>query len=566
VVIFCGIGTSLATPYLSQIAIDNYLLNTNLTFNQRVEGLLFIILLFFIVYIANYPIGYAQTYLTTLIGRKIEYDLRMDLFSHLQNLSLNYFDEREVGRIMSRVTNDVDNLTELLTSGIITALADVLTLGGIIVIMLYLNIYLSLISFTIIPFMVLFVLTFGKKARKNYRRTRKTISGVTSHIEQSVSGMKEIQAYSKEKVNMDNFKKANVMHFDANISAAKIQSTFFPVVGFFAVAGLTLVLWVGGSSSITNPMQMPWGILYAFMQYLNRFFFPIQSLSMFYNNIQSALSGAERTVDLLDTQVEVKETEKAIRLPPIEGAVKFENVFFSYKSEVQVLKNINFKVKPNENIAIVGPTGAGKTTLINLIYRFYDPQQGEVTLDKHPLPEVTLKSLRSQMAIVLQDPFLFSGTIKDNILIGNPEADDEKVVKEAKAVGIHDFIANLPEGYNTEVGERGGRLSMGQRQLISFARALISNPRILILDEATSSVDAYTELLIQKALQKIQKGRTSFIIAHRLSTVRNADRIIVLNHGKIVEEGNHLQLMKREGLYRRLYEMQFRTNKANDPS
>jgi ATP-binding cassette subfamily B protein len=490
----------------------------------------------------------------------------MDLFSHLQNLSLNYFDEREVGRIMSRVTNDVDNLTELLTSGIITALADVLTLGGIIVIMLYLNIYLSLISFTIIPFMILFVLIFGKKARKNYRRTRKTISEVTSHIEQSVSGMKEIQAYSKEKVNMTNFKKANVLHFDANISAAKIQSTFFPVVGFFAVAGLTLVLWVGGSSYIANPMQMPWGILYAFMQYLNRFFFPIQSLSMFYNNIQSALSGAERTIDLLDTQVEVKETEKAIRLPPIEGAVKFENVFFSYKSEVQVLKNINFKVKPNENIAIVGPTGAGKTTLINLIYRFYDPQQGQVILDKHPLPEVTLKSLRGQMAIVLQDPFLFSGTIKDNILIGNPEADEEKVVKEAKTVGIHDFIANLPEGYNTEVGERGGRLSMGQRQLISFARALISNPRILILDEATSSVDAYTELLIQKALQKIQKGRTSFIIAHRLSTVRNADRIIVLDNGKIVEEGNHLQLIKREGLYRRLYEMQFRTNKANDPS
>ncbi len=558
VIIVFGIGTNLVTPYISQVAIDRYLLNTGLPLNERIQGLSLIIILFFLVYLANFPISYARTYLTTLIGRKVEYDLRMDLFSHLQALSLSYFDKREVGRIMSRVTNDVDNLTELITSGVVTALADALTLIGIIGIMLYMNLYLSLTSFIIIPFMIVFVLIFGKRAREAYRRTRKTISGVTSQIEESVSGMREIQAYSMEKASRETFERANVLDLQANISAARIQSMFFPAVGIFGAACLALVLWAGGSKYIMDPLAIPWGVLYAFMQYLNRFFFPIQDLSMFYNNIQSAMSGAERIVDLLNTEVDVKEAENAVELPPIEGAVKFWNVTFGYNPETPVLENIHLEVKPNEDIAIVGPTGAGKTTLINLVYRFYDPQEGRITIDGHDLRDLKLRSLRSQMAIVLQDPFLFSGTIEENIRYGKPSTSEEDVVKVAKAVGAHDFIKALPEGYDTEVGERGGRLSMGQRQLISFARALLANPRILILDEATSSVDAYTELLIQRALKKILKGRTSFVIAHRLSTVRNADRIIVLDQGRIVEEGNHQQLIKKGGLYSRLYEMQFR--------
>lgn len=558
VIIVFGIGTNLVTPYISQVAIDRYLLNTGLPLNERIQGLSLIIILFFLVYLANFPISYARTYLTTLIGRKVEYDLRMDLFSHLQALSLSYFDKREVGRIMSRVTNDVDNLTELITSGVVTALADALTLIGIIGIMLYMNLYLSLTSFIIIPFMIVFVLIFGKRAREAYRRTRKTISGVTSQIEESVSGMREIQAYSMEKASRETFERANVLDLQANISAARIQSMFFPAVGIFGAACLAIVLWAGGSKYIMDPLAIPWGVLYAFMQYLNRFFFPIQDLSMFYNNIQSAMSGAERIVDLLNTEVDVKEAENAVELPPIEGAVKFWNVTFGYNPETPVLENIHLEVKPNEDIAIVGPTGAGKTTLINLVYRFYDPQEGRITVDGHDLRDLKLRSLRSQMAIVLQDPFLFSGTIEENIRYGKPSTSEEDVVKAAKAVGAHDFIKALPEGYDTEVGERGGRLSMGQRQLISFARALLANPRILILDEATSSVDAYTELLIQRALKKILKGRTSFVIAHRLSTVRNADRIIVLDQGRIVEEGNHQQLIKKGGLYSRLYEMQFR--------
>jgi len=558
VVVVAGIGTSLATPYISQIAIDSYLLNTSLPVDERLVGLTFVITLFLLVYLANFPIESGRTYLSTVIGRKVEYDLRMDLFSRLQSLSLSYFDKREVGRIMSRITNDVDNLTELITSGVVSAFADILTLAGIVTIMLLLNLQLSVMAFLLVPFMGLFVWVFGKRAREAYRRTRRTISGVTSQIEESVSGMREIQAYSKETQSMRAFDRTNVENLEANVSAARIQSLFFPAIGAFGAGGLAVILWYGGSTYIANPLAMPWGVLYAFMQYLTRFFFPIQDLSMFYNNIQSAMAGAERIVDVLDTEVEVKEPERAIELPPVEGEIKLENVTFGYDPETPVLQNINLHIKAKENIAIVGPTGAGKTTLINLVYRFYDPQEGRITADGHALTDVSLKSLRSQMAIVLQDPFLFSGTVKENIRYGKPDVADEQVMEAAKAVGAHDFIMAMPEGYETDVRERGGRLSMGQRQLVSFARALLVNPRILIMDEATSSVDAYTELLIQRALKKILKGRTSIVIAHRLSTVRNADRIIVLDQGRIVEEGNHRQLMKQGGLYRRLYDMQFR--------
>ncbi|MDH5688055.1 MAG: ABC transporter ATP-binding protein/permease, partial [Candidatus Bathyarchaeota archaeon] len=460
--------------------------------------------------------------------------------------------------IMSRITNDVDNLTELITSGVVSAFADILTLAGIVSIMLLLNLELSLMAFLMVPFMGLFVWVFGKRVREAYRRTRRTISGVTSQIEESVSGMREIQAYSKETQSMRAFDRTNVENLEANVSAARIQSLFFPAIGAFGASGLAVILWYGGSTYIANPLAMSWGVLYAFMQYLTRFFFPIQDLSMFYNNIQSAMSGAERIVDVLDTEVEVKEPERAIELPLIEGELKLENVTFGYDPETPVLQNINLHIKAKENIAVVGPTGAGKTTLINLVYRFYDPQEGRITADGHALSDASLKSLRSQMAIVLQDPFLFSGTVKENIRYGKPDVSDEEVMEAAKAVGAHDFIVAMPEGYETDVRERGGRLSMGQRQLVSFARALLVNPRILIMDEATSSVDAYTELLIQRALKKILKGRTSIVIAHRLSTVRNADRIIVLDQGRIVEEGNHQQLMKQGGLYRRLYDMQFR--------
>jgi ABC-type multidrug transport system fused ATPase/permease subunit len=557
-VIFAGIGTSLAIPYLTQVAIDQYLLNTDLPTADRLAGLTFVIVVLAVVYFAGYPISFARTYLTTRTGRQVEYELRMDLFSHLQRLSLSYYDRREVGRTMSRVTNDVDNLTELITSGVVTAVADSFTLIGILVIMLYMSLSLSLTAFVILPFMVGFIWFFGQRSRQAYRRTRRTISGVTSHIEESVSGMKEIQAHSRERASLRTFDDANVRNLQANIDAARVQSLFFPAVGVFSAAGLALVLWAGGSAYIANPSTMPWGVLFAFIQYLNRFFFPIQNLSMFYNNVQSAMSGAERIVDLLDTEVDVPEAVDATALPPVAGAIRFERVTFSYAPDAPVLRDFDLTVAPKETLAIVGPTGAGKTTLINLIYRFYDPQKGRITVDGHDLRAVTLASLRNQMAIVLQDPFLFAGSIRDNIRYGRPDATDDDVVAAATAVGAHAFIAALPKGYDTDVGERGVRISMGQRQLISFARALLVDPAILILDEATSSVDAYTELVIQGALAEILRGRTAFVIAHRLSTVRSADRIVVLDAGRIVEEGDHQQLLAQRGLYRRLYDMQFR--------
>lgn len=551
--IVASTGIGLATPYLSQIAIDNYLLNVNLPLGARLEGIAFVAALSLLVYLFTFPISYGQTYLTGWIGRKVEYDLRMHLFSNLQNLSLSYYDNREVGRTMSRVTNDVDNLTELITAGVIDAFAGLLTLVGIVAMMLYYSLYLSLVAFTVIPLIILFTWSFGKRAREAYRRTRRTISEVTSHVEETVSGVREVQAYSKERASMQAFDRANVMNLQANVSAARVQAMFFPAVGVFGSISICIVLWLGGLTLISL------GVLYAFIQYLRRFFFPIQSLSMFYNNIQSAMAGAERIVDLLDAEVEVKEAENAIELPKIKGMVRFEGVNFGYKPEIPVLHNISLEVRPKETIALVGPTGAGKTSIVNLVCRFYDPQQGRITIDDYDLRNVTLQSLRSQFGIVLQDTFLFSGTIKENIRYGKPNATDEEVVDATKAVGAHKFIMSLPEGYETDIGERGGRLSMGQRQLISFARALLANPAILILDEATSSVDAYTELLIQKALERILKGRTSFVIAHRLSTVRNADRIIVIDQGKIVDSGTHQQLMEKGGLYRHLYEMQFKT-------
>jgi ABC-type multidrug transport system fused ATPase/permease subunit len=558
ILIFAGIGSTLAIPYLSQLAIDQYLLNPQLPQDQRVAGLTTILILLGTVYLANYLIQYGRTYLTALIGRGVEYDLRMTLFTHLQTLSLSYFDQREIGRIMSRVTNDVDHITELLTAGVVTAVADVVTLIGVVIVMLYINLPLALTSFSILPIMILFVWRFGLKARAAYRLTRRTISSVTSQIEESVSGMREIQAYAKEQASMQDFKRVNVQDREANISAARIESVFFPAVEVFSALSLALILYAGGIQSLTAPFTVSWGVLYAFIQYLNRFFFPLRDLSMFYNNIQSAMSGAERIFDLLDTEIAVREPIDPHPIPHLQGAITFENVTFNYRDHVPVLYNINLAIQPNEHLAVVGPTGAGKTTLINLIYRFYDPQEGQIRIDDIDLRDLLISELRRQMAIVLQDPFLFATTIKENIRYGNPQASDEAIIEIAKTIGIHDFIMTLPDAYDTDVRERGSRLSMGQRQLISFARALLANPHILILDEATSSVDTYTEQLIQQALVTLQKGRTTVVIAHRLSTVRAADRIIVLEHGRIVEQGSHHQLIAKQGVYSRLYLQQFR--------
>lgn len=545
------IGTilGLAPPILFAMAVDRYI-----TYLDAV-GLALIGAAYILLSILSFTAQYAQNYLIEWMGNRLEYEIRVDMFRHLQRIPLGNYAEREIGSIVSRVTNDVEKIAELVTSGVVGSMVDLVTLVGIITIMLRMNVRLSLISFTVIPMIVAFLYFWGRKVRLVYRRTRRTIASVSAKIEESVSGMKEIQAYSREKATQSEFLRANISNMEANVEASRVMSAFWPAVGIFSALGQSLVLLFGGMAIMRGEVTI--GTLFGLMSYIERFFMPIQDLSMFWNNLQSAMAAAERVFNLLDVEEEVEEKPGAIRLDRIEGRISFEDVTFGYDPDRPVLKNITLTIEPKKTVALVGPTGAGKTTMANLIYRFYNPQRGRITIDGYDIRDLELRSLRSQMAIVLQDPFLFTGTVKENIRYGRPWASDEEVIAAAKAVGAHEFIEALPEGYETDVRERGGRLSVGQRQLICLARALLADPRILIMDEATSSIDPYTELVIKRALEKVFRDRTSIVIAHRLSTVRNADLIVVIDEGRMVEMGVHDELLKRGGLYSTLYETQF---------
>jgi ATP-binding cassette subfamily B protein len=548
--VIASTGINLLPPYMFTLAIDTYIENLD------TNGLALIAIAFVVVYALTFITQATQRYIINWLGAKLAYDVRLDLFRHLQELSLDFYAKREVGSIVSRATNDVEKITELVTSGVAHVIADFVTLGGIFIIMVIMDVQLTLITFSILPLMAGFLYIWGRRVRVVYRATRRTIASVSAKMEESVSGMKEIQSFSREGETRKEFQRVNTDNMQANVQAGQVMSAFWPVVAVFTAFGNCLVLWFGGSAVINGTLSV--GVLFGFMSYLNRFFHPIEDLSTFWNSVQSALAAAERVFGIMDSEVVVRDAPDAADLPPIEGRIAYEGLTFSYEPGQLVLKEIDLEIAPNTTVALVGPTGVGKTTMINLLYRFYDPQQGRVTVDGHDLRGVTMESLRSQMAIVLQDTYLFSGTIMDNIKYGRLDATDEETIEVTKAVGAHEFIERLPEGYMTDVRERGGRLSQGQRQLVSLARALLANPRILIMDEATSSIDAYTELIIQKAMDKVLKGRTSIIIAHRLSTVRNADKIVVLEEGRIAEMGTHSQLIERGGLYKRLYEMQFR--------
>ena len=546
---------NLVPPLLYGVALDTYIPN------ERAWELTLVALGFVIVCLATFASQFIQNYMLEWLFGKMEYDIRGDIFDHLQVLSLRYYSEEEVGSIVSRATNDVDKISELVSSGIITGFADLLTLVGIIAIMFSLDSSLSLVSFSMIPIMLIWMMVWGKRVRKVYRETRKTIASVSAQMEESVSGIKEIQSFSKEDDTKRQFENINVTNMAANVEAGRVMSAFFPAVTFFTSVGQALVLWFGGSGVIKGTLTV--GTLFIFMSYITRFFQPIQELSNIWNSIQSALAAAERVFNIMDTPIEIAEAPNAIKLGNLKGRIVYENMTFGYKTDQPVLKNINLVVEPNTTLAFVGPTGVGKTTMINLLYRFYDPTEGKILVDDIDLKDVKIDSLRKQLGIVLQDPFLFSGTIMDNIRYSRPEATDEEVIEVSKAIGAHEFITRLPEEYQTDVRERGGRLSVGQRQLVSLARALLANPRILIMDEATSSIDAYTELLIQKAMNQTLKGRTAIIIAHRLSTVRNADMIVVLEEGRIVEMGKHDELINMGGLYKRLHDLQFKSEPEN---
>jgi ABC-type multidrug transport system fused ATPase/permease subunit len=541
---------NLLPPYMFSLAIDRYIGNLD------TRGLLLISGAFVVVYGLLFVAQYSQRFLVNWLGSNLEYEIRMDIFRHLQELGLDYYATREVGSIVSRGTNDVDKITELISSGIANVVADLVTLVGIVAIMLYMNWWLSLITFSVIPMMALFLYFWGRRVRKVYRETRKTIASVSAKMEESVSGMKEIQSYSREGETRREFQRVNLDNMQANVQAGQIMSAFWPAVQIFTAVGNFLVLWFGGAAVLKGDLSI--GVLFGFMSYLSRFFWPIQDLSAFWNSVQSALAAAERVFGIMDTPVTVVDDADAVELPRVEGRIRYSGLSFGYEPGQLVLKDIDLEIEPNATVALVGPTGVGKTTMINLLYRFYDPVEGSVEVDGYDLRNVKIGSLRRQMAVVLQDNFLFSASIKENIRYGRLDATDEEIVRVSEAVGAHEFIVKLPEGYETDVRERGGRLSVGQRQLISLARALLADPRILIMDEATSSIDAYTELIIQQALERVLRDRTSIIIAHRLSTVRNADMIVVLDEGRNAETGSHDELIEKGGLYRQLYEMQFR--------
>jgi ATP-binding cassette, subfamily B, multidrug efflux pump len=544
-------GASVAGPYLVKVALDSGLGAGSLpTLRNAVILYLFLALI-------QWGATYGRVNLMVRVGQSIIYDLRARLFEHLQQLSLSFYSRYSVGRVITRVMNDVGVLREFLTWAVLAIARDLFVLVGIVIAMLSMDVRLSLLTFAVLPIMVVATIAFRKQARENYRRVRSAISWVNSVLAENINGVRVVQAFSRQDINFHYFKDVvNKNNLDTNLGAARIAAAYPSIIDFLGSVSTALIVWLGGAAVLGA--QVTPGVLVAFVLYISRFFDPIRDLSRRYDSFQSTMASSERVFGLLDTQIEVKDASDAIEMPAIRGEVSFEHVYFNYSDDpTPVLENISFYVQPGETVALVGETGAGKSTLVKLISRFHDPISGRILIDGYDLREVTQQSLRKQMGIVLQDPFLFNGSVAENIRFGRLEATKEEIRAAAEAVGAHEFIMNLRQGYDSPVEEGGVLLSVGQRQLISFARALLANPRILILDEATSSVDTQTERNIQQALATLLNGRTSFVIAHRLSTVVSADRIVVIQGGRIVEEGTHNELLAKTGFYYQLYRTGF---------
>lgn len=556
ILMLTGSAAAVAGPYLVKVALDSGLEA------RSASALGQSVLIYIVVAGLQWLVTYLRVNIMARVGQSIIYDLRARLFEHLQDLSLTFYTHYSVGRVITRVINDVGVLRQFLTWAVLATARDIFTLGGILIAMLSLNLRLSLLTFSVLPLMILATVAFRKRARDNYRRVRAAISWVNSVLAENINAVRVVQAFSRQSTNYAFFEgQVNRNNLDTNLNAARIAAAFpatFELLGALATA---VVIWLGGTAVLGE--QITPGILVAFVLYIDRFFDPIRDLSRRYDSFQSTMAGGERILSLLKASPEVLDPPGAAVLPPIEGQVQFEDVSFYYADDPpeeggqMVLEDINLHVPAGQTIALVGETGAGKTTLVNLLSRFHDPTRGRVLIDGHDLRSVTQSSLRRQMGIVLQDPFLFNGTIKENIRFGRLDASDEEIEAAAKAVGAHDFIMRLRKTYLSPVEEGGVLLSVGQRQLISFARALLADPRILILDEATSSVDTQTERSIQKALARLLQGRTAFVIAHRLSTVVNADCIVVIEDGRIVETGTHNELLALGGYYHYLYTMGF---------
>lgn len=543
-------GLTLLIPYLMKVAIDTHIASGD------IPGLVRVSIFLAAAYLGLYLSTAGQRYLLSWVGQRVLTNLRSALFDHLQRLSLAYHDRHIVGVTVSRVINDVAEINDLLSQGLITLLGDLLVLAGTIVVMLTLNARLALYSFISIPLMMLATYLFSRRARAAFRETRSRVAAVVGDLAEDLSAMRVIQAFAQEEASQERFKRINEANRKAQIGAMSLSFVFLPTIDLIGMVATAIVLWFGGQAVGEGHVTV--GVLVAFLAYVTRFFQPIQELSRLYTTMQSAMAGGEQVLRLLDTPTEVAERPGAAEMPPIRGEIEFDEVSFRYRPDApEVLRGVSFRVAAGQTLALVGPTGAGKTSIANLIARFYEVSAGAVRIDGIDVRDVTQASLRGQFGLVPQDPFLFSGTIADNIAFGRPNANPEEIRAAAELANAAEFIDALPHGYATRIQEGGVNLSLGQRQLLCIARAALADPRILILDEATANVDTITEGLIQSALERLLSGRTAVVIAHRLSTVRNAGMICVIADGQIIEQGNHESLVKLAGLYSQLYEKQF---------
>jgi ABC-type multidrug transport system fused ATPase/permease subunit len=535
-------------PVLVKIAIDNHVATGDIT------GMTFFLALTIVAYFLSFLANWAQMQTMTRVGQRVLQKMRGDMVRHLQKLPLTYFDKIPSGVVVSRVINDVQTVNELLSNGIVQALSDILTLTFTVVVMVILAPQLALVTFAVLPIMVIAVWIFTEKAKLAYRQTRITVATLTGEFAESYAGVRVVQAFAREDASQEHFDTVNEENRVANVKANTLSSMLLPVVELCNAFSTVAVIAFGGWLMLQGETTL--GVIVAFLAYITRFFQPVRTLTQFYNQLQAATAAAEKVFELMDEPVTIKEAAQPVTLEAVRGEVEFKDVTFSYGRE-PVLDQVNFHAAPGEMIALVGHTGAGKTTIASLLARFYDPVEGQIEIDQVDLRDLSFETLRGTVGLVLQDNFLFSGTVADNIRYARPEASDADVEAAARVANAHEFIQQMPKGYETIVLERAANLSLGQRQLIAIARAVLADPKVLILDEATSNIDSQTELVVQHALQKLLAGRTSLVIAHRLSTIRAADQVLVLDGGRVVERGTHTELLRRHGYYFTLYQQQF---------
>jgi ATP-binding cassette, subfamily B, multidrug efflux pump len=547
----------LAPPFLTKLAIDRYLAPSgDIADGIRYAGLLKVVLILAAALVGGFFASYLHGLIMSLVGQRVMFDMRMQIFRRLQSLDVSFFDRNPVGRLMTRLTNDVETLNEMFTAGVVAIFLDIFTLAGIVVVLLWLNWKLALITFTVLPLLYVCAHIFRIKARDSYRKVRVRLAALNTFLQENVTGMSVVQIFNRERGQFRRFSHLNKDLYDAHIQSVMAYAVFYPAVELLSAVAIALIIAFGGLDVMTGAMTF--GSLVAFIQYAQRFYRPISDLSEKYNVLQSAMASSERIFGVMDREPRIVDPATPATIPDSPSEVVFDHVSFTYSTGDEVLHDVSFKVAAGEKVAIVGYTGAGKTTIISLLSRFYDVGKGRILINNVDVRDYRLRDLRRHIATVLQDVFLFSGSVAHNIHLGNRDVDDAKIREVARYINAERFIDRLPNKYEENVGERGSSLSVGERQLLSFARALVYDPKILVLDEATSSVDTETEYLVQDALRKFMAHRTSIVIAHRLSTIRYVDRIIVLHKGRVIEEGTHAELLAKSGHYARLYELQFK--------